>query len=129
MPVAQHKEGVTEAAQALVARLQKAGVRVKGDFSDNSPGWKFAEWEMKGVPLRLELGPRDLESGQCVAARRDNGEKTSIPLETLEARIPALLEEVQTGLYQKARRNLDEHCYTAASAEEVKALVEGPGGL
>jgi prolyl-tRNA synthetase len=129
LPVAQHKEGVAEAAQSLVARLQKAGVRVKGDFSDNSPGWKFAEWEMKGVPLRLELGPRDLESGHCVAVRRDNGEKTNIPLEMLEARIPALLEDIQAGLYQKARRNLDEHCYSATSAEEVKALVEGPGGF
>ena len=126
--IAQHKPGVADAAQALVDRLKAAGVRVKGDFSDNSPGWKFAEWEMKGVPLRLELGPRDIEAGQCVAVRRDNGEKTTLPLDNLEESVKALLEGVQQGLFDKAKRNLDEHTYTAATVEEVKDVVENRGG-
>ena len=128
LPIAQHKPGVADAAQALVDRLKAAGVRVKGDFSDNSPGWKFAEWEMKGVPLRLELGPRDIEAGQCVAVRRDNGEKTALPLDNLEESVKALLEGVQQGLFDKAKRNLDEHTYTAATVEEVKDVVENRGG-
>ncbi len=76
IPVAQHKEGVIAANEAVMARLKAAGIRVKMDASDNSPGWKFAEYEMKGVPLRLELGPKDIEKNQCVLARRDSGEKS-----------------------------------------------------
>ena len=129
LPIAQHKPGVADAAQALVDRLKAAGVRVKGDFSDNSPGWKFAEWEMKGVPLRLELGPRDIEAGQCVAVRRDNGEKTTLPLDNLEESVKALLEGVQQGLFDKAKRNLDEHTYVAHTADEVKDVIENRGGF
>lgn len=128
LPVAAHKEGVTEAAEALIARLKAAGVRVEGDFSDNSPGWKFAEWEMKGVPLRLEIGPRDIEAGKCVAARRDSGEKTDLPLSGVETSVPALLEEIQRGLFEKAKKNLEEHTYTAASVDEVRDIVEHRGG-
>ena len=128
LPIAQHKPGVADAAQAVVDRLKAAGIRVKGDFSDNSPGWKFAEWEMKGVPLRLELGPRDIEAGVCVAARRDSGEKVTLPLENLEESVKALLEAVQQGLFDKAKRNLDEHTYTAATVEEVKDVIENRGG-
>ena len=129
LPIAAHKPGVTEAAAELVSRLKAAGIRVKGDFSDNSPGWKFAEWEMKGVPLRLELGPRDIEAGQCVAARRDSGEKESIALDALETRIPALLEEIQGSMFQKAKKNLDEHCFAAGTVAELKERIEGPGGF
>ena len=108
LPIAAHKPGVTEKAEELVARLKAAGLRAQGDFSDNSPGWKFANWEMKGVPLRVEIGPKDIEAGHCVAVRRDNGEKITVALDELEARIPALLEDVQQGLFDKAKRNLDE---------------------
>ena len=128
LPIAAHKPGVTEAAEAVVERLKAAGVRVKGDFSDNSPGWKFAEWEMKGVPLRLELGPRDIEAGVCVAARRDSGEKVTVPLAELETAVPQLLEAVQQGLFDKAKRNLDEHTYVAHTADEVKDVIENRGG-
>ena len=103
---------MTEAAEKVVERLKAAGIRVKGDFSDNSPGWKFAEWEMKGVPLRLELGPRDIEAGVCVAARRDNGEKLTVSLDSLETEVPKLLEAVQQGLFDKAKKNLEDHTYT-----------------
>ena len=128
LPIAAHKPGVTEAAEAVVARLKAAGVRVKGDFSDNSPGWKFAEWEMKGVPVRLELGPRDIEQGVCVAARRDIGEKVTLPLENLEEGVKELLAAVQQGLFDKAKRNLDEHTYVAHTADEVKDVIENRGG-
>ena len=120
LPIAAHKPGVTEAAEQIVERLKAAGIRAKGDFSDNSAGWKYAEYEMKGVPLRLEVGPRDLEKGQAVAARRDNGEKAFLPLDGLEEQIPALLETVQKALYDKAKANLDSHTWPATTVEEVK---------
>jgi len=129
LPIAAHKPGVSEKAQELVARLKAAGIRVRGDFSDNSPGWKFANWEMKGVPLRVEIGPKDMENNQCVAVRRDNREKTFLSLDELEQRIPRLLEDVQTGLYEKARANLDSHTYPAYSLEEARALQEEKGGF
>ncbi len=84
IPVQQHKEGVLDAANALKDRLAAAGYRVKLDDSDNSPGWKFSEYEMKGVPLRVELGPRDIEGGQCVMVTRHNREKVFVSLDELE---------------------------------------------
>ncbi|MDD6935636.1 MAG: His/Gly/Thr/Pro-type tRNA ligase C-terminal domain-containing protein, partial [Clostridiales bacterium] len=129
LPIAAHKPGVTEKAEELVSRLKAAGLRVKGDFSDNSPGWKFANWEMKGVPLRVEIGPKDIENGQCVAVRRDNREKIVVKLDELEQRIPELLDVVQQGLFDKAKQNLDEHIYTAHSLEEAKQLQEEHGGF
>ncbi len=129
LPIAAHKPGVTEKAQELVDRLAAAGIRVKGDFSDNSPGWKFANWEMKGVPLRIEIGPKDMEQNQCVAVRRDNREKAFLSLDELEERIPELLEDVQKGLYDKAKKNLDDHTYAAFSLEEAKAIQEEKGGF
>jgi prolyl-tRNA synthetase len=128
LPIAQHKPGVIEKAEALVNGLKAAGVRVKGDFSENSPGWKFAEWEMKGVPLRIELGPKDIESNQCVAVRRDSGEKIFLPLDGLETAVPALLEDVQKGLFEKAKKNLSEHTYTARTVDEVKDVFDHRGG-
>lgn len=129
LPIAQHKPGVTEKAEELVAKLKAAGLRVKGDFSDNSPGWKFAEWEMKGVPLRLELGPRDIEAGTCVAVRRNGGEKISLSLSELETAVPALLEAIQKDLFDKAKKNLEEHTYTASTPEEVRNIIETRGGF
>ncbi len=129
LPIAAHKPGVTEAAEKLVARLKEIGLRAAGDFSDNSPGWKFAEHEMKGVPLRIEIGPRDLENDQCMACRRDNGEKTVIPLAELETMVPRLLDLVQQSLYDKAAKNLEEHTYPAWSLEEAKQIQEEKGGF
>ena len=129
IPVAMHKPGVQEAAAELVDRLKAAGLRVKGDFSDNSPGWKYAEYEMKGVPLRIEIGPRDIESGKCVAVRRDSGEKTEIDLTELETAVEKLLEDVHDGLFQKAKKNLDEHTSCAHSLEEAKRIQEENGGF
>ena len=129
LPIAQHKPGVLEKAQELVDRLKAAGLRAQGDFSDNSPGWKFANWEMKGVPLRIEIGPKDIENGQCVAVRRDDREKAFLALDELETRIPELLDAVQHDLLEKARKNMEEHCYPAFSLEEAKQLQEEKGGF
>ncbi len=129
LPIAMHKDGVTDKAWELINRLKAAGLRVRGDFSDNSPGWKFSEYEMKGVPLRIEIGPKDIENGQCVAVRRDNGEKTVIALEELEAKIPELLDAVQQGLFDKAKRNLEEHTYDAVTADDIKEIINTKGGF
>ena len=129
IPIAMHKPGVSGKAQELADRLKAAGIRVKADFSDNSPGWKFAQYEMKGVPLRIEIGPKDIENGQCVAVSRVDGEKTFVSLDELEARIPELLRGVQKALFEKAKKNLDEHTYTAKSLEEAKKLQEEKGGF
>ncbi len=129
VPVAQHKSGVIEGATALMNRLLAAGVRAKIDTSDNSLGWKCAEYEMKGVPLRLEMGPRDMENGQCVLVRRDNGEKCAIPVDALETRVAELLEAVHNGLFERAKKNLDEHIFEAHSLAEAKALQEQHGGF
>ena len=129
VPVAQHKEGVLDAAAALYERLKAAGLRVKMDDSENSLGWKCAQYEMKGVPLRVELGPKDIEKGCCMAVRRDNGEKISVALDELEAKIPELLDAVQRGLYEKAKLNLETHTYTARSLQEAKELQEKNGGF
>lgn len=128
VPVAQHKPGVLDAANALKERL--AGVaRVKLDDSDNSPGWKYAEYEMKGVPLRLEIGPRDIENGQCVLVRRDNREKTVVSLDELETAIPELLQKVHDGLYQKALARRESMTYTATTLDELCALANEKPGL
>ena len=129
LPIAMHKPDVTEKAQELADRLKAAGLRVKADFSDNSPGWKYAQYEMKGVPLRVEIGPRDMENGQCVAVLRTSGEKVSLPLEELETRIPELLDTVQKQMFSKAKANMDSHTYCAHSLEEAKTLQEQNGGF
>ena len=129
VPVAMHKEGVLDKARELEAALKAAGVRVTLDDSDNSLGWKCAQYEMKGVPLRVELGPKDIENGVCVAVRRDSGEKTTVPLAELTQRVPELLDAVQKGLYERAKLNLEEHIFAAHSIEEAKALQEEHGGF
>ncbi|MBR0207968.1 MAG: proline--tRNA ligase [Oscillospiraceae bacterium] len=129
LPVAQHKPGVLEAANALRDRLLAAGLRVKVDDSDNSMGWKCAQYEMKGVPLRVEIGPRDIENGQCVMVRRSDGEKTAVALADLESAAQEQLRLVYEGMYAKAKKNLDEHIFAASSIEEAKALQEEHGGF
>ena len=129
IPVAAHKPGVTEKAQELLETVKAAGVRAKIDVSDNSPGWKFAEYEMKGVPLRLEVGPRDIEQGQCVLVRRDNREKTVVKFEDLASTVPTLLEDIQKALFEKALKNREEHTYTAKSLDEMKAIMQDHVGF
>ena len=128
VPIAQHKEGVLDKAEELRKRLS-AICRVKCDASDNSPGWKFAQYEMKGVPLRLEIGPKDIENNQCVLVRRDNREKTIVPLDQLEEKIPELLKAVHDGLYQRALENRENRTYTATSMEEMIQLANEKSGF
>ena len=129
VPVAQHKPGVLEKANEVYETLKAAGYRVKLDDSDNSLGWKCAQWEMKGVPLRLELGPKDIADDRCVCVRRDDFEKVPVALPELKKRLPELLAEVQLGLYAKAKKNLDEHIFEAHSLAEAKELQERNGGF
>ena len=128
LPIAQHKPGVLDKANELKERLAKVA-RVKLDDSDNSPGWKFAEYEMKGVPLRVEIGPRDIENEQCVVVRRDNREKTVVKLDELEEKIPELLAAVHDGLYQKALSRRESMTYTATTLEEMIAVADEKPGL
>ncbi|HHY51852.1 MAG TPA: proline--tRNA ligase [Clostridiales bacterium] len=123
VPVAQHKEGVLEAARELTARL-KQNWRVKLDESDNSAGWKFAEYEMKGVPLRIELGPKDIQEGQCVVVRRDNRQKYFVKLEQLEAELPGIMEEYRQAIYQSAYENRAAKTFTATNLEEMAAHAD-----
>ena len=129
IPVAQHKEGVLEANRAVMDRLVKAGFRVKMDDSDQSAGWKFAEYEMKGIPLRLELGPKDLEKNQCVLVRRDSGEKTFVSLDGIEATVASMLDSIHDGLYAKAKKNLEDNTYACSSLEEVREKMQERGGF
>ena len=127
IPIAQHKPGVLEKAEELRARLKKI-CRVKMDGSDQSPGWKFSQYEMKGVPLRLEIGPKDMEKNQCVLVRRDNREKTFVSLDELETKILELLEAVRQGMYDKALARREQMTYSAATLEEMKKIAdEKPG--
>ena len=129
VPVAQHKPGVLEAAQQLCQRLQAAGYRAKVDDSDNSLGWKCAQYEMKGVPLRLEVGPKDLEQNQCCLVRRNDREKTFVSLDQVEQAAGEQLQLVHDGLYQRALKNLTEHTYEARSLEEAARIQREKGGF
>ena len=127
IPIAQHKEGVLEKANELKERLVKAGIRVKLDDSENSPGWKFSEYEMKGVPVRVEIGPKDIEAGQCVIATRHNGEKTFITLDKLEEAVADKLKEVHDGLYKKALENREKKTYACKTIEDIVSTLEKNG--
>ncbi len=129
IPVAQHKEGVLEANQKVMDTLKAAGFRVKMDDSDKAPGWKFAEYEMKGVPLRLELGPKDMEKNQCVLVRRDSGEKLFVSLDGIGETVAKLLDDIHDSLYAKALKNLQDNTFPAYSLEEAKKLQEEKGGF
>ena len=128
VPVAQHKEGVLEKANEIKKRLSSL-VRVKLDDSDNSPGWKFSQYEMKGVPLRLEIGPKDIEKDQCVIVRRDNREKYIVPLSELEAKVPELLKAVGEGIYEKAIKNREKRTWRAKTIDEINEIFAKDTGF
>ncbi len=124
VPVAAHKGGVTEKAEELLSALSGAGVRAELDAREASPGWKFNEWEMKGVPVRIEIGPRDIEKGQACLFRRDTLEKSFAPLESVAETAEKLLEEIQKNMLEKSRRNRDARIVRAADLKELLAGVE-----
>lgn len=128
IPIASHKEGVLDKANELKNKLANV-CRVTLDDSDNSAGWKFAEYEMKGVPLRLEIGPKDIENNRCVVVRRDNGEKIFVSLDELETKIPELLEAVRDGLYRKAFDRRAAMTFTARDYAELKDIADNKPGF
>ena len=128
VPVAQHKPGVLEKAAELRDRLAEK-YRVKLDDSDNSPGWKFAQYEMQGVPLRVEIGPKDIENGQCVLVRRDTREKQFISLDQLEAAVEQGLQDLHDAMYQRALKNLEEKTFTATTYEEFLDTAQNKPGF
>ena len=129
IPVAQHKPGVLDAARTLLARLKKAGIRADMDDSDQSMGWKAAEYEMKGVPLRVEIGPRDMEQNQCVLVCRDSGEKHVASLDGVEAAAVEMLDQIHHNLFDRAKKNLDDYTRVCRTLEEVKTFIETEGGF
>ncbi len=128
IPIASHKEGVVEKAEELKSRLS-ANFRVKIDNSDNSAGWKFAEYEMKGVPLRLEIGPKDIENNQCVIVRRDNREKAFVKLDELETRVGEILADYAESIYNKALDNIKNRTYDCKTMDEINEIfaLKGDG--
>lgn len=126
IPVAMHKDGVLDNANQLCERLKKV-CRAKIDDSDNSPGWKFAEYEMKGVPVRVELGPKDIENNQCVIVTRHNREKTIVNLDDVETVVQQKLQEVHDALYQRAYENRTNRTYDCTKLEEITPALETNG--
>ena len=128
VPIQQKKEGVLEKAEELRAKLSEIA-RVKVDATDKSPGFKFAECEMRGIPLRVEIGPRDIENNQCVVVRRDTGEKITVALDELEQKVSELLETIQKDMLETARAHRDSHTYTAVNWDEFKDTIENRPGF
>jgi prolyl-tRNA synthetase len=130
IPRGDWKQTVLPKAEAIANELRAKGVRVKLDADEeNSPGWKFAEWELRGVPLRLEIGPKDIEKAQVFSARRDTREKAAIPLADLATRVPALLDEIQANLLGRAKAFREEHTTEVATWDEFKNAMEGRPGF
>lgn len=126
VPVMQKKEGVLEKAAELKGKL--GGFRVKVDDSDKSPGWKFAECEMRGIPVRIEIGPKDIEANRCILVRRDTREKMEVSLDNLETAVAEVLASIQKDMLEKARTHREAHTYTAANYQEFEKTVnEKPG--
>jgi prolyl-tRNA synthetase len=127
VPIQQKKEGVLDKAYELRDRL--CGFRVKVDDSDKSPGWKFSECEMRGIPVRVEIGPKDLAANKCVLVRRDTREKIECSLDELEAKVAETLEKMQKEMLERARAHRDAHTYTAKNFEEFEKLFTEKAGF
>jgi len=126
------KEADKAAVNELVTRIEKmlkGKVRVKVDLSDNTPGWKFNEWEMRGVPVRMEIGPRDVQNNSVVLVRRDNRVKEIVSVDALEDRLPVLLEEVQQALFHRALEFREKNTYYTDSYEEFKQIIAEKRGF
>ena len=122
-------ENVLNAVSSIAETLKKAGLRLQCDVSDKSAGFKFAEYEMKGVPVRIEVGPRDVANNQVVIARRDTGSKEIVKFEDIEKRVLALLDEIQTNMYERALKHTKERTYTCTTLDEVKKIMESKPGF
>ena len=129
VPIQQKKEGVLDKANDLLNTLKAAGVRADIDDTDKTPGWKFSEQEMRGIPMRIEIGPKDIEAGKCVAVRRDNGEKVEISLSDIATKVPELLETIQKDMYDTAKAHRDEHTYVATNMDEFEKCFSEKSGF
>ena len=129
IPIAQHKAGVLEKADELVAEIAATGFTVKADTTDKNPGWKFSEQEMRGIPLRVELGPKDIEAGQAVLVRRDTREKRIVPLAELTENVKDMLDAMQHDMYARARAHLESHMYDAVTYDEFRDTVANKPGF
>ena len=128
IPIMQNKPGVLDKANELAAALKAKGIRVKVDDTDKRPGFKFSEQEMRGFPTRIEIGPKDIEAGTCIIARRDTGEKITVALSEIENKLPALLDDIQNNMLETARKHRDAHTYSATTYEEfVDTINNKPG--
>jgi len=123
----EQEKAVKEYLSPMVESLENLGVRVHQDWSDNSPGFKFNEWEMKGVPLRMEVGPRDVEKGNIVVARRDTSEKSFLSKEEAVSQLPLLLDEIQNGLLNQAKQFREENTHTVSSYDDLKQIIKDGG--
>lgn len=128
IPIQQKKEGVLEKAYEL-RDLLKSNFSVKVDDSDKSPGWKFSEQEMRGIPVRVEIGPKDIEAGKCVICRRDTREKIETPLEALPEKLSEVLETMQKEMLERARKHRDAHTYTAKNMDEFEKIFNEKAGF
>ncbi|WP_291574458.1 proline--tRNA ligase [Clostridium sp. UBA4548] len=128
VPIAQHKEGVLDKASELKDRISKVA-RVKLDASDKMPGWKFNEYEMKGVPIRVEMGPKDIENNQAVLVRRDTREKLIVSLEEIENKIIEILDLMQIELLEKARKSAEEKTYSATDLDSFIEIANTKPGF
>ncbi len=129
IPIQQQKEGVLDKAAEVKEALGKAGIAADLDNSDKSPGWKFSEQEMRGIPVRVELGPKDIAAGKCVLVRRDTREKVECPLEDVTKAVPELLETMQKEMFERAKAHRDAHIYDAHNYEEFKRTVNNKPGF
>ncbi|MBO4509781.1 MAG: proline--tRNA ligase [Lachnospiraceae bacterium] len=128
IPIMQNKPGVLDKANELAAALKAKGIRVKVDDTDKRPGFKFSEQEMRGFPTRIEIGPKDIEAGTCIVARRDTGEKLTISLDEIETKLPEILDAIQKNMLETARKHRDAHTYSATTYDEfVDAINNKPG--
>ena len=127
IPIQQQKEGILDAAHALRDRL--SGFRVKVDDTDKSPGWKFSECEMRGIPLRVEIGPKDLAANQAVLVRRDTHEKTTVSLDNLEEEVSRMLDTIQSDMLERARKHRDTHTSQAVTWDEFVETVDNKPGF
>jgi prolyl-tRNA synthetase len=128
VPIRQNEPGVLDACHDIEKKLHEEGIRVKVDDDDTkTPGWKFSEWEMKGVPLRIEVGPRDLANKQAVLVKRVNGEKTVAAIATIEEEIPAVLKQIHEAMYAKAKAFLESHITEVSGMDELKAVLNKGG--
>ena len=129
IPIQQKKEGVLDNAYKLQAQLKAAGIRVKTDDTDKSPGFKFSEQEMRGIPVRIECGPKDMEANQAVVVRRDTREKITVSLDNLAEDVQKILDTMQVEMLERARAHREAHTYTATDYEEFKSIVEEKPGF